>query len=117
MNVKTLRWTLALLALLVLTGVSSANAERRPAHPNIIFILTDDLAWNLVQYMPHVQQMQADGATFANFFVTDSLCCPSRASIFTGEYPHDTGIFTNTGPDGGFARLGSRAARSGRHSR
>jgi arylsulfatase A-like enzyme len=97
-----LRWTLILLALIVLGGGSSANAQRRSARPNIVFVLTDDLAWNLVEYMPHVRQMQVDGTTFANYFVTDSLCCPSRASIFTGEYPHDTGIFTNAGKDGGF---------------
>jgi N-acetylglucosamine-6-sulfatase len=103
MNSKTLRWTLTLLALIVLAGGSSANAQRKSVRPNIVFVLTDDLAWNLVDYMPHVQQMQADGTTFANYFVTDSLCCPSRASIFTGEYPHDTGIFTNGGNDGGFA--------------
>ena len=40
---------------------------------------------NLAQYMPHVLQMQIDGATCANYFVTDSLCCPSRSSIFTGR--------------------------------
>ena len=73
-----------------------------PSQPNIVFVLTDDLASNLVQYMPHVLQMQSDGATFGNYFVTDSLCCPSRASIFTGRFPHDTGIYTNTPPDGGF---------------
>ncbi len=70
--------------------------------PNIVFVLTDDLAWNLVQYMPHVLQMQKDGVTFANYFVTDSLCCPSRSSIFTGRYPHDTGVFTNGHDDGGY---------------
>src|SRR5215470_9103325 len=70
--------------------------------PNIVFILTDDLALNLVQYMPHVLKMQKDGTTFANYFVTDSLCCPSRSSIFTGRYPHNTGIFRNTGRDGGY---------------
>lgn len=74
-----------------------------PGAPNIVFILTDDLAWNLVQYMPHVLQMQKDGVTFANYFVTDSLCCPSRTSIFTGRYPHDTGVFKNTGEDGGYS--------------
>jgi hypothetical protein len=72
------------------------------ARPNIVFVLTDDLSWDLVQYMPHVLQMQKDGITFANYFVTDSLCCPSRSSIFTGRYPHDTGIFRNTGADGGY---------------
>jgi arylsulfatase A-like enzyme len=73
------------------------------AHPNIIFVLTDDLAMNLVPYMPHVLQMQKDGATFTNYFVVDSLCCPSRTSMFTGRYPHNSGVFTNTGDDGGYA--------------
>jgi arylsulfatase A-like enzyme len=77
--------------------------------PNIVFILTDDLALNLVQYMPHVVKMQKDGVTFANYFVTDSLCCPSRSSIFTGRFPHDTGIFTNsTGDGGGFQGFHAR---------
>ena len=56
---------------------------------------------NLVQFMPHVLQMQKDGATFANYFVSDSLCCPSRSSIFTGRYPQDTQIYRNVGADGG----------------
>jgi N-acetylglucosamine-6-sulfatase len=79
-----------------------------PKRPNIIFILTDDLSLNLVQYMPHVVKMQQDGVTFANYFVTDSLCCPSRSSIFTGRFPHDTGIFRNTGNDGGFLAFHNR---------
>src|SRR5579859_165298 len=73
-----------------------------PGSPNIVFVLTDDLAINLVQYMPHVLEMQKDGVTFSNYFVTDSLCCPSRSSIFTGRYPHDTGVFKNVGNEGGY---------------
>jgi N-acetylglucosamine-6-sulfatase len=80
----------------------------RGSGSNIVFILTDDLAWNLVQYMPHVLRMQKDGVTFANYFVTDSLCCPSRSSIFTGRYPHDTGVFRNTGNDGGYMAFVNR---------
>jgi len=75
-----------------------AGAKR----PNIIFVLADDFSLDLVPYMPHVLKMQQDGVTFANYFVTDSLCCPSRSSIFTGRYPHDTGIYRNVGPDGGY---------------
>ena len=75
-----------------------AGAKR----PNIIFVLADDFSLDLVQYMPHLLKMQQDGVTFANYFVTDSLCCPSRSSIFTGRYPHDTGIYRNVGPDGGY---------------
>jgi N-acetylglucosamine-6-sulfatase len=70
--------------------------------PNIVFVLTDDLSTNLVQYMPNVGKMQRNGMTFANYFVTDSLCCPSRSSIFTGRYPHNTGIYRNVGADGGY---------------
>ena len=70
--------------------------------PNIIFVLTDDLSINLLQFMPHVLEMEKNGAAFANYFVTDSLCCPSRSSIFTGEFPHNTGVFRNAEPDGGY---------------
>ncbi len=75
----------------------------RGSKPNLIFVLTDDLAWNLVEFMPHVKQMQAQGVTFSHYFVTDSLCCPSRTSMFTGKYPHASGVFTNSGDDGGYA--------------
>jgi arylsulfatase A-like enzyme len=90
------------------TTAASLQPRSQNKRPNIVFILTDDLSWNLVQYMPHVQKMQHDGMTFANFFVTDSLCCPSRSSIFTGRYPHNTGIFRNTGDDGGYVAFHNR---------
>ncbi|MFI6347879.1 sulfatase [Streptomyces sp. NPDC050560] len=80
------------------TGKPSAHGDK----PNIVYVLTDDLSWNLVKYMPHVQKMRQNGTTFTDFYVTDSLCCPSRSSILTGEYPHNTGVFTNTGDDGGY---------------
>ncbi|MBB4662958.1 sulfatase family protein [Conexibacter arvalis] len=76
--------------------------------PNIVFVLTDDLSWDLVDYMPNVKRLQREGVTFSNYIVTNSLCCPSRASILTGRYPHNTGIYRNTGDDGGFLAFRAR---------
>jgi N-acetylglucosamine-6-sulfatase len=87
------------------TTVKSQPSQELPAsskRPNIVFILTDDLSFNLLQYMPHVIEMKKNGVTFSNYFVSDSQCCPSRSSIFTGRYPHNTGVFTNGGKDGGY---------------
>jgi len=102
----------AVAAVLGLAGGCTAGPEPRPAasppppppdtRPNIVFVLTDDLSMNLVRYMPNVLDLQRQGASFANYTVTDSLCCPSRASMLTGKFPHNTGIFTNHGIDGGF---------------
>ncbi|WP_419818241.1 sulfatase family protein [Glaciibacter flavus] len=83
--------------------VGTAGATR----PNIVFVLTDDLAMNLVSRMPHVQALEKAGETFGNYDVVDSLCCPSRSAIFTGEYPHDDGVFTNSGTDGGYSAFNS----------
>jgi len=89
-------------------GREGAALPAGATRPNIVFVLTDDLALNLVQYMPNVRKMQQDGVTFANYFVTDSLCCPSRSSIFTGRYPHNTGIYRNVGADGGYQAFVNR---------
>jgi len=88
------------------SGGSHARAsEAAPSRPNIVFILTDDLSMDLLPYMPHVLAMEQQGLSFSNYFVSDSLCCPSRASTFTGNFPHDTGVFSNTGADGGFQKF------------
>jgi len=79
-----------------------ASGKAGGKKPNILYVLTDDLSWNLVKYMPHVRQMMKQGTTFSNFFATDSLCCPSRSSILTGQFPHNTGVYDNKGDDGGY---------------
>ena len=98
---------LALIAVAASLGVAAGfTAQGKSApdarRPNIILVLADDFSWNLVKYMPQLREMQANGVTFSRFFVSDSLCCPSRATIFTGKYPHNTGVYTNGGRDGGF---------------
>lgn len=90
------------------TSEPPAAAPAPPSKPNIIFIHTDDLSANLLPYLSAVTGpggLTSTGATFRNYFVADSLCCPSRSTILTGEMPHNTGIRTNTANnnDGGWA--------------
>jgi arylsulfatase A-like enzyme len=94
--------------VLVVSGVSmlaigpaEGHTVRKGPRPNFVFVLTDDLTLNLLSHMPHVRAMEKAGLRMSRYYVVDSLCCPSRASIFTGEFPHDTRVLTNAGPNGG----------------
>ena len=93
----------------IASGGSGDSAATAATRPNIVLVLTDDLSMNLVRYMPTLQALQQRGMTFTNYTVTDSLCCPSRASIFTGEFPHNTGVLSNTAPSGGYAAFQSHS--------
>jgi len=96
---------LAIAAGDVPPGGPRATAAVDAQRPNIVFVLTDDLTLNLLDYMPNVRAMQQEGTTFSNYFVAASLCCPSRSSIFTGKFPHHTGVLTNYAPEGGYERF------------
>ena len=81
---------------------SSCTAMREPERPNILFVMTDDMPENLLPRMPEVdRRIVSEGIRFQNAYVSQSLCCPSRASILTGMYPHNTGVLSNGGPHGG----------------
>jgi arylsulfatase A-like enzyme len=68
--------------------------------PNIIVILADDLDVLSIDRMPNLRtQVAAQGLTFTNGFATTPLCCPSRASILTGQYAHNHGILINRNPN------------------
>src|SRR5687767_9536122 len=96
---KNFKWYF--LTFLFWTTAFAGNAQPRAnGKPNIIFILTDDYASNLVDFMPNLKAMQKEGVTFSHYYVSNSLCCPSRASIFTGMLPHNSGVQTNTKPNG-----------------
>ncbi|UIJ34348.1 sulfatase [Allobranchiibius sp. GilTou73] len=83
-------------------STSGSGSGSTSDKPNVVFVLTDDLSMNLISHMPQVQALQKAGTTMSNYRVVDSLCCPSRSAIFTGEYPHNDGVFTNSGSDGGY---------------
>lgn len=71
-------------------------AAKRDQRPNIVMVLLDDFSMDLVQTMRSMGAMKRAGASYSHAFVVDSLCCVSRSSLFTGQYPHQTGVRTNT---------------------
>ena len=81
-----------------------ARAQVDPGDaPSILLIVTDDQRWDTLVAMPEVRRLLAGpGVTFTKSFTTSSLCCPSRASILTGAYPHTTGVYRQISPYGGF---------------
>jgi arylsulfatase A-like enzyme len=97
-----MRTVLVVLAVLAVGVVDPARAVA-DTRPNIVFVLTDDLSWDLVRFMPHVRRMQREGMTFRQFLVADSLCCSSRATILTGSFPHNTHVLGNNRPLGGYS--------------
>ncbi|MEA2459896.1 MAG: hypothetical protein QOH90_73 [Actinomycetota bacterium] len=90
--------TLAVMAsLLVAASCSPAAEERRPPHPNVLIIVTDDQRpTGTMDVMPKTLHRLGDGGvTFDRAYVTTPVCCPSRASILTGQYVHNHGVRTN----------------------
>jgi hypothetical protein len=71
--------------------------------PNILFVMTDDQPIkDTMIAMPEIRERVRDrGMTLPNAYVSESLCCPSRASILRAQYPHNTGVMRNGPPDGG----------------
>lgn len=80
--------------------------------PNVVVIMADDLdvgSFNTMVdegLLPNIVSRLIDqGIVLSNAFVTDSLCCPSRATFLTGQYAHNHGVFTNTAPYGGVLKF------------
>jgi N-acetylglucosamine-6-sulfatase len=87
------------VAIFMLVAAASCGTAYDPENPppNFIVILTDDMDMALMPYMEQTNKLIAEeGAVFTNYFVTSSTCCPSRASILRGQYPHNTGVHENS---------------------
>ena len=79
------------LPLLVVVIVTVVDTARRP---NLVVVVTDDQDVTMGGTTPleTARRLIADqGAEFRNAFATTPICCPSRTSILTGRYQHNTG--------------------------
>jgi len=97
---------LFLLPVMIAAG-SCQCMKDEPEKPNIIFMLTDDQAWNILgregryefMHTPNLDQLAGESMVFRNAYVTISLCSPSRACYLTGCYPHVNGVYINESTD------------------
>jgi arylsulfatase A-like enzyme len=95
-----MRQTTATLALLALVSALPAEEKGRAAaagRPNILLIMADDMGYSDIGcyggeiHTPNLDKLAAGGIRFTQFYNT-GRCCPTRASLMTGLYPHQAGI-------------------------
>ncbi len=89
---------LLLTGLFILLIIQPLSAQNKGKQPNIILIIADDVGWNDLGcygntevYTPNIDRMAGEGIRFTNTYLTASSCSPSRTSIISGRYPHNTG--------------------------
>ncbi|MEX2514499.1 MAG: sulfatase [Cyclobacteriaceae bacterium] len=82
----------------ILTIPFGIRAHAQEERPNIVMIIADDIGWNdigcygnEVVQTPNIDRMAGEGIRFDHFYLTTSSCSPSRTSIISGRYPHNTG--------------------------
>ena len=100
---RSLIWFFASLGFLVPNSFSQKVSETEveapdtTGLPNLVLIIADDMAWDdSAPYghdsimTPNLTRLANEGMRFDNAILTISSCSPSRASIITGRYPHQT---------------------------
>ncbi|MEN9385412.1 MAG: hypothetical protein RLZZ185_153 [Bacteroidota bacterium] len=85
-----------------LIGLTVNLFAQSPKRPNIIFIMSDDHAYQAISAYdqrlistPNIDRIAKAGILFTNASVTNSICAPSRATILTGKHSHLNGKVDN----------------------
>jgi len=93
-----------LLVIAAATSAVFAADSNRPARPNIVYFLADDLGYADVGFMggkdvrtPHIDRLAKEGVILESFYV-QPLCSPTRSTLMTGHYPTHTGVYTVVRP-------------------
>ena len=101
---RNLLLTLAALLLAPLAVLHAADVPK-PTRPNIVFIMVDEMKWNVMSCAghplvktPHLDQLAREGTRFATAYTVAPICTPSRYSFFTGRYAHVHGSTDNSTP-------------------
>lgn len=91
-----------------------------PPRPNLVFLLSDDLAWDAADSvgrprleLPSLDRLAREGARFRNAFVTTSVCCPARLSFLTGRYVRNHGLLSNSMAGGRVRTFANQLRKAG----
>jgi len=102
MNTNQLLLSISAILLLCSTSCSTDVKQSEVNKPNIIYIMTDDHAYQAtscyngqLNQTPNIDRIANEGAMFSNSFVTNSICSPSRAVMLTGKFSHENGQRNN----------------------
>ena len=97
------------LAAAVGSATPATGKKQKDERPNVVVVMSDDQTADSMRFMSQTnQQLGGEGATFTNSFASFPLCCPSRATFLTGQYPHNHGVLSNDEEEeGGYQSLDS----------
>ncbi len=98
-----------LVVPIVLIRDASAETTQKP---NVVFIMTDDQTVEDMKWMPKTASLVggANGVTYKTSWTSLSWCCPSRATLQTGQHAHNTGVYSNELPTGGYGKFQHQTA-------
>ena len=104
MNSQILKKLSFLLLLMLLNSCNKESLEK----PNIVLIVADDLGWSDLSYMgseyyetPNIDKLSKSGMTFYNGYASSANCAPSRATMLSGKYHTEHGIYSVGNSDRG----------------
>ncbi|MEP1488804.1 MAG: sulfatase [Algibacter sp.] len=105
MKLKQISFLLCLVLAMVSCKEAKETKEEKPQRPNIVFIMSDDHAYQAISAYghglnntPNIDRIAKEGALFNRGFVTNSICAPSRAVMLTGKHSHVNGKVDNIEP-------------------
>jgi arylsulfatase A-like enzyme len=86
-----MRAVAVVLLLLLCAGCTTPREQK----PNVVFVLVDDMNARLLPYLPKLRRLMPEHGMWLDMTVTTPVCTPSRATILTGKYAHNTAVKSN----------------------
>jgi N-acetylglucosamine-6-sulfatase len=107
---RTAVLTVAAVLLLPTGGISAQDADPGRNAPNVIVVMTDDQRYDDMVAMPRTNSLIGNaGVRFTHYFSSYPVCCPARATFFTGQYAQNHGVrCLYPWCHGGYGRLNQR---------